>query len=87
MTLASYGTARGLSVDDAASRVIFYYGARTLPPAWSLIGQQLDDHFGCRVRASVEGMTDYFRTRLEQFIEGLDDLRPELRQLKLELAS
>jgi hypothetical protein len=85
-TLASYGERRGgIAVDEAISRVIFYYGARSLPPAWSLIGTELDDHFGCRVQRVVEAMTEYFRFRLEDFIDGLDDLRPETRQLALEL--
>lgn len=83
--LASYGGLHGVVVNQAISRVIFYYGARSIPAAWSLVGAELDDHFGCRIRSRVEDMTAYFQFRLEHFIEGLDDLRPELRQLRLEL--
>lgn len=84
-TLLSYGATHGVVVDDAISRVIFYYGARSIPAPWSLIGQQLDEHFGCPVRHVVEAMSAYFRTRLEAFVEGLDDLRPEIRQIAMAL--
>ena len=83
--LASYGIReRRVIVDEAISRVIFYYGARSLPAAWSLVGAELDEHFGCCIRRLVEEMTDYFRVRLEDLIEGIDDL-PDARQLGLEL--
>ncbi len=84
-TLASYGAARRLIVDEAISRVICYYGQRSLPPPWSIINTELDRHFGCDIRPAVEAMTDYFRARIADFIEGIDDFRPELRQMVLPL--
>jgi hypothetical protein len=83
--LASYGASQGVAVNDAISRVIFYYGARSLPVGWSLVGAELDEHFGCRIRSRVEEMTDYFRAHLDDLIEGIDEL-PNARQLGLELA-
>lgn len=84
-TLASYGEQRGLVVDEAISRIIYYYGVRQIASPWSLIGSELDQHFGSPVRACVEAVTDYFGARLHDAINhGLDDLRPETRQLVLE---
>lgn len=84
-TLASYGRTRGLVVDDAISRVICFYGRRSLPPPWSLINSELDEHFGCPVRGTVDQMTLYLSARVADFVAGLDDLRPETRQLALAL--
>jgi len=84
-TLASYGAARRLAIDEAISRVICYYGRRSLPPPWSLVNVELNQHFGCDVRSVVDAMTNYFRARITDFIEGIDDLRPELRQMALPL--
>lgn len=84
-TIASYGQTRGLIVDQAVSRVICYYGKRSLPPPWSLINSELDDHFGCRVRSVVDEMTAYLSARVTDFVAGLDDLRPETRQLVMSI--
>jgi len=84
-TLASYGAQRGLAVDEAISRVVYYYGRRQLPEPWSLTGADLDEHFECPVRCRVDDITDYFSARLHEVIDqGLHVLRPETRQLALE---
>jgi hypothetical protein len=72
-----------LPIDEAIARGIFYYGRRSLPPAWSLIGAQLDEHFGFGVRTIVEDCTNYYRARLESFMQGIDEFRSEIRQLAL----
>lgn len=85
MVIASYGERRlGLPVVEAISRGIFYYGELSLPKSLSLIGFELDDHFCTPVRCMVEAATDYMRVRAENYLSGIEDLRPEMRQLVLE---
>jgi hypothetical protein len=62
--LKSYGEQRGFDVKDSAARVIFYYGKRSIPPQFSLIGSELDQHFSWPVYAAVEEVNDLFRQRL-----------------------
>lgn len=63
-TLASYGRRRGLIVDEAVSRIIFYFGKCTLPKPWALAGAELEEHFGFPVRQTVDDMTEYYRAGL-----------------------
>lgn len=85
-TLASFGEGRGLVIDQPISRVIFYYGARgSMPKQLSLNGSELDGHFDCRVRENVEIATAYYRARWIEMLEGIVELRPEIRQIELEL--
>jgi hypothetical protein len=84
-TLAGYGRAHGMLAGEAVSRVICYYGKRSLPRPWSIVDAELDQHFGCRVRAGVTEMTAYLAARVTDFVAGLDDLRPEVRQMALVL--
>jgi hypothetical protein len=44
--LKSYGKERGLDVKGAFSHVIFYYGKCSIPKPFSLVGSELDEHFG-----------------------------------------
>lgn len=82
--LHSYGQKHlNIVADRAISRAIFYYGKRSLPDPLALIGAQLDSHFDCPVRRYVETATCYFAARLDDFINRLDDLRPEIRQMAL----
>jgi hypothetical protein len=46
MLLKSYGETAGYSAEKAEARIIFYYGVRSIPRPYSLIGRELNDHFG-----------------------------------------
>jgi hypothetical protein len=49
--LKSYGEVANYKPLTAESRIIFYYGVRSIPRPWSLIKNELDTHFGFPVGA------------------------------------
>jgi hypothetical protein len=71
MLLRSYGERRGLDVEEAAARVVFYYGAGGIGPPWSLDRAQLDEHFGAPIVAHVERVNAYFGARLNELLTSL----------------
>lgn len=81
--LAGYGEKLELQVDSAISRVIFYYGLGYLPKPWKLSGVELDVHFDCPISATVDAMTIQFRERIHDFVIGLSEVKPDIRQLML----
>lgn len=68
--LKSYGEQNGYDVDLAEARIIFYYGVRSLPPPWSLVADELDEHFNFDVRYAVERVNAYFRERLDAVLSA-----------------
>jgi hypothetical protein len=52
------------------SKIIFYYGVRSIPRPWSLVKGELDEHFGFPVVEKIEQANDYFRTRLHALLEA-----------------
>lgn len=70
--LKSYGEKRGHEVNTAEARIIFYYGARSLPRPWSLVSTELDEHFQFDVRDAVEHVTTYFRERLDAVLAAAE---------------
>ncbi|MEC9369533.1 MAG: hypothetical protein VX871_12675 [Pseudomonadota bacterium] len=69
--LKSYGETAKVQPAAAESRIIFYYGIRSLPPPWSLVREELDDHFGYPVVEKIEQANDYFRARLHRLVEAI----------------
>ena len=53
----------------AESKIIFYYGRRSIPPPWSWVGKELESHFGFPVVMRIEEANDYFRTKLYALLE------------------
>jgi hypothetical protein len=68
--LKSYGRLRDLSVANAESLIIFYYGKCSIGKPFSLTAKELDDHFGYPVQKEVEALNDYFRKRLFELLTG-----------------
>jgi hypothetical protein len=68
--LKSYGEVSGLRPTTAESKIIFYYGVRSIPRPWSLVKSELDEHFGLPVVQKIEQANDYFRTRLHALLEA-----------------
>ena len=62
--LKSYGESRGFTVSKARAHIIFYYGMCSIKKPFSLVQDELDDHFGWPVVEQVEGVNEYFRNRL-----------------------
>jgi hypothetical protein len=46
MLLKSYGETFNLRPKKAEARIMFYYGRRSIPRPYSLIGSELNEHFG-----------------------------------------
>ncbi len=70
MLLRDYGRKAGFEPTVAEARIIFYYGLRSIPEPMSLIGNELDEHFGFHVRESIEAVNSYFTDRLHALIEA-----------------
>lgn len=66
--LKSYGTKLGLEPATAESKIIFYYGIRSIPAPWSLAADDLDEHFGFPVRDNIEQANRYFQERLHELL-------------------
>ena len=62
--LKSYGQARGFEVATARAHIIFYYGKCSIGKPFSLVRDELDEHFGRPVVEAVEGVNAHFRSRL-----------------------
>ena len=59
-----------LKPTSAESKIIFYYGVRSIPRPWSLVKGELDEHFGFPVVDKIEQANDYFRTQLHALLEA-----------------
>ena len=53
--LKSYGQARGLEVATARTHIIFYYGKCSIGKPFSLVREELDEHFGWPVSSRRRG--------------------------------
>lgn len=53
----------------AEARIIFYYGVRSIPRPWSLVREELDEHFGFPVVARIEEANAYFQAKLHALLD------------------
>jgi hypothetical protein len=67
--LKNYGEFSKFKPTKAESKIIFYYGVRSIPRPWSLVKSELDEHFGFPVAERIEQANDYFRTRLHALLD------------------
>jgi hypothetical protein len=68
--LKSYGELCNFKPVSAESKIIFYYGVRSIPRPWSLIKGELDQHFEFPVVEKIEQANDYFRTKLHALLDA-----------------
>lgn len=71
LLLRSYGHSIGFRPVLADAKIIFYYGQRSIPSPYSLIGTELDNHFDFAITTRIEAANIYYRDRLYQLLEGL----------------
>jgi len=62
--LKSYALFKHLKVNDAKSIIIFYYGKRSVVKPFSLIKEDLDNHFNFPILNEVEKVNEYFKDSL-----------------------
>lgn len=70
LLLKSYGDVASVEPVAAESRIIFYYGIRSIPRPWSLVKGELDGHFGHPVTERIEQANDYFRAKLHALLDA-----------------
>lgn len=68
--LKGYGKTKNYKVNRAHSYIICYYGLRALPKPFSLIKEDLDNHFGASIIKEVELVNEYFKTNLHKMVES-----------------
>jgi hypothetical protein len=69
--LRSYGEELAkLKPAAAESKIIFYYGVRSLPRPWSLVKSELDAHFGFPVVERIEEANAYFQDKLFRLLDA-----------------
>jgi hypothetical protein len=68
--LKSYGQTANVSPASAEAKIIFYYGWRSIPRPWSLVRDELDEHFGFHIVEKIEQANGYFRERLHALLEA-----------------
>lgn len=71
MLLKSYGETFKVAPERAEARIIFYYGRRSIPRPYSLIGSELNEHFGFGVYDLVEAANAYFQQRLYELLNRI----------------
>ena len=72
LLLRSYLRDQGYStIDTVTSACIDYFGAAGLPPHLTVLGPDVDAHFGVPVIATVERMTGHLRAELHRAIPDL----------------
>lgn len=71
MLLKSYGQTANVTAERAEARIIFYYGRRSIPRPYSLIGSELNDHFGFPVYDLVEDANLYFKQQLYDLLNRI----------------
>lgn len=81
LLLRSYLRDQGYStVDTITSACIDWFGAAGLPPHLTVMGPDVDAHFGVPVIATVERMTEHLRDELHRAIPDL--LRPLIQRFE-----
>jgi hypothetical protein len=68
--LKSYGELAKVKPVAAESKIIFYYGVRSIPRPWSLVKDELDTHFGFPVVEKIEEANDYFQAKLFALLDA-----------------
>jgi hypothetical protein len=68
--LKSYGETAQVAPVAAESKIVFYYGVRSIPRPWSLVREDLDEHFGFPIVDRIEQANGYFRERLHKLLEA-----------------
>lgn len=68
--LKSYGEIFKFAPVAAEAKIIFYYGKRSIQKPWSLVREELDEHFGFPVTCKVEQANDYFSAKLHELLES-----------------
>ena len=68
--LKNYAEVASLKPASAESKIIFYYGRRSIPRPWSLVKGDLDEHFGFPVVERIEQANDYFRAKLHALLDA-----------------
>lgn len=72
LLLQSYSEhVRGFLPQRSDAQIIFYYGRRSIPAPYSLIGTELDDHFGFAVLVRIEAANSYFSNQLHELLGRL----------------
>lgn len=71
MLLKSYGELAGCKAEKAETKIIFYYGRRSIPKPYSLVGPELNDHFGFPVYDLVEEANAYFKQQLYALLDRI----------------
>lgn len=69
MHLRDHARGLGLKVETAEAFVVSYYGLRAAPAPFSLIAEELDDHFQFPVHAAIEALNAEFKARLHDLID------------------
>lgn len=68
--LKNYGKYNKLNVKRAHSYIVCYYGVRALPQPFSLIREDLDNHFGASIIKEVDSVNNYFKNLLHKMIDS-----------------
>jgi hypothetical protein len=64
LLLRSYGATKHIRARTAESKILFYYGKRSIEPPFSLVREELDDHFEFEVVADIEEINCLYRDEL-----------------------
>jgi len=67
--LKSYAKSRGFAAKTASVHIVFYYGQCSIKKPYSLVKDELDEHFEWPIVKTVEAVNALIRNRLEEMLE------------------
>lgn len=85
LLLRSYGLTREAKAKTAESKIIFYYGKRSIEPPFSLVREDLDEHFQFDVVAAIEEINAMYREELAALLrrDGGNNASPSAEALEV----
>ena len=70
MHLGGYSESMGIDAQRFEAFIIFYYGLRSIPEPYSLVAEDLDEHFQFKVLDALEAVNSHFRDSLYALIDS-----------------
>ena len=73
LLIKGYAESEGVNPELAEAKIVFFYGVRSIPKPLSILGGELDDHFGVPVYKNLQRINSYYQQRLYKLLEDIEN--------------
>lgn len=74
LLLRGYAKSEGIKNPVIAeAKILFYYGVRSIPEPLSLVGGELDEHFGVPIFRNFQRINSYYSSQLHKLLESIEE--------------